>query len=76
MALTGYPPRDLLFYDGFVNTTRAVAKKLALDLKDGPPLLLGAIEKNTTGLGKSIFNCAMWCEGGAKIGRASGRERV
>ena len=64
MALTGYPPRDLLFYDGFVNTTRAVAEKLARDLKDGPPLLLGAIEKNTTSLGKPIFNCAMWCEGG------------
>ena len=28
MALTGYPPRDLLFYDGFVNTTRADRKSV------------------------------------------------
>ncbi|MCJ2165636.1 MULTISPECIES: NAD+ synthase [unclassified Pseudodesulfovibrio] len=64
MALTGYPPRDLLLYGGFVERTWAQAEALARELADGPPLLLGAVEKNDTGLGKPVFNCALWCEGG------------
>ena len=64
MALTGYPPRDLLLYSGFVDRTREAAERLARDLKDGPPLLLGAVQRNDTGQGKPVFNCALWCEGG------------
>ena len=64
MALTGYPPRDLLLYQGFVERTWAAAEELARDLADGPPLLLGAVQANTTGQGKPVFNCALWCEGG------------
>jgi len=64
MALTGYPPRDLLLYDGFISRTRAEAEALARDLADGPPLLLGAVEANRTGQGKPLFNAALWCEGG------------
>ncbi|BDQ34688.1 NAD+ synthase [Pseudodesulfovibrio portus] len=64
MALTGYPPRDLLLYSGFVGRTWKAAQGLALELKDGPPLLLGAVEQNATGQGKPVFNCALWCEGG------------
>jgi NAD+ synthetase len=64
MALTGYPPRDLLLYGGFVDKARIVAEELALKLKDGPPLLLGTVERNTTGQGKPVFNCALWCENG------------
>lgn len=65
LALTGYPPRDLLLYDAFVDRARARADRLAADLADTVPLLLGCVEKNTTGQGKPVFNCALWCEGGA-----------
>ena len=65
LALTGYPPRDLLLYEGFVDQARAVAEHLARDLADAVPLLLGSVEKNTTGQGKPSFNCALWCEGGS-----------
>jgi len=65
MALTGYPPRDLLLYSGFVDRTWRAAEKLALDLADSPPLLLGAVQANDTGQGKQVFNCALWCESGA-----------
>ncbi len=64
LALTGYPPRDLLLYGSFVDNTRSRAAALARDLKDLPPLLLGCVEKNLTGQGKPVFNCALWCEGG------------
>lgn len=64
MALTGYPPRDLLLYGGFVERARERAETLAFDLADGPPLLLGAVEPNRTGTGKHVFNCALWCEAG------------
>ncbi|XXJ18074.1 NAD+ synthase [Desulfovibrio caledoniensis] len=64
MALTGYPPRDLLLYEGFVDRVRDRADELAKALADGPPLLLGAVERNRTGQGKPVFNCALFCEGG------------
>ncbi|WFS64390.1 NAD+ synthase [Pseudodesulfovibrio thermohalotolerans] len=68
LALTGYPPRDLLLYGGFVDRARERAETLARELADCPPLLLGAVERNRTGQGKPVFNCALWCEGG-EIGR-------
>lgn len=64
MALTGYPPRDLLLYDGFVGQAEAAAKQLATDLKDTLPLLLGTVTRNTTGQGKPVYNCAVWCKNG------------
>ncbi|BCS89172.1 NAD+ synthase [Pseudodesulfovibrio sediminis] len=64
MALTGYPPRDLLLYDEFIGQVEDQAKQLAAALKDGPPLLLGAVERNDSGHGKPIYNCALWLEGG------------
>ena len=64
MALTGYPPRDLLLYSGFVDRAWKTAEKLALELADAPPLLLGTVQGNETGQGKPVFNCALWCESG------------
>lgn len=64
MALTGYPPRDLLLYEGFVDKAHDKAMSLAEELNDTIPLLLGSVERNRTGQGKPVFNCAMWCEGG------------
>ncbi|MGE4194320.1 MAG: NAD+ synthase [Pseudodesulfovibrio sp.] len=64
MALTGYPPRDLLLYARFVERVGERALALARELADSPPLLLGAVEPNP-GTGKQVFNCALWCEAGA-----------
>ena len=64
MALTGYPPRDLLLYGGFVDRARNQAEKLAHALNDGPPILVGSVERNATGQGKPAFNCALFCENG------------
>jgi len=64
LALTGYPPRDLLLYGGFVERAYAVAETLAHDLADTVPLLLGSVVENTSGQGKMVYNCALWCESG------------
>jgi NAD+ synthetase len=64
LALTGYPPRDLLLYSGFVNQAAEAAEALARELADAPPLLLGNICENALGEGKPVFNCAQWCRNG------------
>jgi NAD+ synthase (glutamine-hydrolysing) len=69
LALTGYPPRDMLLYTGFAQAARAEAEGLAARLHEkyphGPALLLGCPELNATGQGKALFNAALWCEAGA-----------
>jgi len=42
LALTGYPPRDLLFDPAFVERATAVTAEIARDLASGPPTVLGA----------------------------------
>ncbi|MDQ7835996.1 MAG: NAD+ synthase [Humidesulfovibrio sp.] len=68
LALTGYPPRDLLLYDGFCRAAfagaEALARRLAERFPDGPALVLGCPEPNDTGQGKALFNAALWCEAG------------
>ncbi|MDO9082006.1 MAG: nitrilase-related carbon-nitrogen hydrolase, partial [Humidesulfovibrio sp.] len=69
LALTGYPPRDLLLYAGFCRAAFAEAEALARRLHErfpgGPALVLGCPEPNTGGQGKALFNAALWCEAGA-----------
>jgi NAD+ synthetase len=68
LALTGYPPRDMLLYEGFAeaawNAAAALAARLEAERPGGPALLLGCPEPNRTGQGKNLFNAALWCEGG------------
>lgn len=69
LALTGYPPRDLLLYQGFQqaawNAARELAQRLHADFPAGPPLLLGCPEANESGQGKALFNAALLLRGGA-----------
>lgn len=68
LALTGYPPRDMLLYAGFAAAARAEAEGLAARLHEkfpaGPALVLGCPEQNASGQGKGLYNAALWCEGG------------
>jgi NAD+ synthase (glutamine-hydrolysing) len=73
LALTGYPPRDMLLYAGFCQAAWAEAQALAARLPalangaahpGGPALVLGCPEPNDSGQGKSLFNAALWCEAG------------
>ncbi|OIN98998.1 MAG: NAD+ synthase [Desulfovibrionaceae bacterium CG1_02_65_16] len=68
LVLTGYPARDLLLYEGFAAAARAEAGALAervfTEYPEGPALVLGCPELNTSGQGKRLFNSALWCENG------------
>jgi NAD+ synthetase len=57
MAITGYPPRDMLLCPAFVEKALDSARAIARALKDGPALLAGLPLKNA-GQGKPLFNAA------------------
>ncbi len=64
LSLTGYPPRDLLLYSGFVRKVEQEAEALARKIKDMAPLLMGSIQTNPDGTGKSVYNAALWMRDG------------
>ena len=64
LALLGYPPRDLLLNEDFVRRSWSILGKLALDLADLPPILVGLAEPNTGEVGRPLFNsAALLCRG-------------
>ncbi|MDR3039084.1 MAG: NAD+ synthase, partial [Candidatus Adiutrix sp.] len=64
MALTGYPPRDLLLYPVLAEEAERAAGELAARLAAGPALILGSIGRNRSGRGKPLFNQALFLQGG------------
>ena len=59
MALTGYPPRDLLLMPGFVARAQEVALRLASTLTGGPDLLLGMPVPSGKAAGRPLANAAV-----------------
>jgi NAD+ synthetase len=57
MAVTGYPPRDMLLCSAFVERALDTAGTIARALRGGPALLAGLPMKNP-GQGKPLFNAA------------------
>ncbi|GFK94489.1 Glutamine-dependent NAD(+) synthetase [Fundidesulfovibrio magnetotacticus] len=64
LALTGYPPRDLLLSSAFVDKARAVLEELARSLADGPALLAGTAARSPLAQGRPLMNCAAFLAGG------------
>lgn len=63
MALTGYPPQDLLFLPHFIKETWQLAQELGA-LSEGTVLFLGMPRTNPSALGKPLFNsCAVFADG-------------
>ena len=58
LALLGYPPRDLLLNADFVKRSWDTLHKLAADLTDSSPVLVGLAESNTGEVGRPLFNSA------------------
>ncbi|MBA2354947.1 MAG: NAD+ synthase [Acidobacteria bacterium] len=65
MALTGYPPRDLLLMHGFVAQCRHVADRLAEALSGGPSVLLGMPLPSAAKAGRPLVNAAVMLREGA-----------
>jgi NAD+ synthase (glutamine-hydrolysing) len=65
LALMGYLPRDLLMNRGFVRRGCAELMRMAAELKDGPPLLVGVATPNPAEMGRPLFNSAVLLQDGA-----------
>ncbi|MCC6163513.1 MAG: NAD+ synthase [Acidobacteria bacterium] len=64
MALTGYPPRDLLLFPGFIAQAQTIAERLATTLADGPDVLLGMPVPSGVEAGRPLLNAAVHLSGG------------
>lgn len=63
LAVTGYPPRDFLEFDGFIRKTEEAMLRVASNCK-GIAAIVGAPSRNTTGSGKPLFNSAWFLSEG------------
>ncbi|MFW5837121.1 MAG: NAD+ synthase, partial [Desulfovibrionaceae bacterium] len=63
MALVGYPPRDLLLFDGFVRDSLQAMERLARDLPPELAVLAGGVEPSS-GPGAPLRNTAFLLQGG------------
>lgn len=57
LALTGYPPGDLLEFDDFIEQSEAAIHEIAAHCH-GITAIVGAPSRNNTGKGKPLFNAA------------------
>ncbi|HXD02862.1 MAG TPA: NAD+ synthase [Novosphingobium sp.] len=65
LALMGYLPRDLLMSRGFIHRSARELSRMAAELADGPPLLVGVATLNPAEMGRPLFNSAVLLRNGA-----------
>ena len=63
LSIIGYPPLDLIFAGEFVERNLATLAELHASLGE-VPLVVGCIDRNTTGHGKPFFNAAAFLQKG------------
>jgi len=63
LAISGYPPRDLLFKRRFVTDVESALAEIAAAVGEAPALV-GFVETNPGGSGRRFFNAAAWCRRG------------
>ena len=69
LALTGYPPRDLLYSKELINRCETKLRRIAEALAPVCAILVGSPEKNGSGTGRPLFNSAAFLDGGKIQGR-------
>ncbi len=69
LALMGYLPRDLLMSRGFVSKSCEELERIARELKDAPPVLVGVATPNPAEMGRPLFNSAVLLRDGS-VGEA------
>ena len=65
LALSGYPPRDLLLNADFVRRCWYTLRELAKDLVGAAPVLVGLPQPNPSDVGRPLFNAAALLRDGA-----------
>ncbi len=69
LATTGYPPRDLLRHERFVDLNLDLLERLAGLTTDGPAVLAGFVDRNRALPGKALHNAVALCAGGRVVER-------
>jgi NAD+ synthetase len=69
LATTGYPPRDLLKHERFVDLNLIQLEKLAALTAAGPALLTGFVDRNPSTPGKALYNAVALCQAGRVVSR-------
>ena len=64
LALMGYLPRDLLMSRGFVRKSCEELARIAAELKDAPPVLVGIATPNRAEMGRPLFNSSVLLRNG------------
>ncbi|TXD34734.1 NAD+ synthase [Lujinxingia vulgaris] len=64
LALTGYPPRDLLHRDEFIDAQLKTLEALAALTDDDFGLIVGYADRNPHHVGRRLVNAAAFCVGG------------
>ena len=64
LALMGYLPRDLLMSSGFVRRSCQELVRIATEIRNGPPLLVGVATPNPAEMGRPLFNSAVFLNNG------------
>ncbi|MBU1009401.1 MAG: NAD+ synthase [Bacteroidetes bacterium] len=59
LAVSGYPPRDFLEFDDFIQRCDSAARQLA-DACPDMGIIVGSPVKNTSGHGKPLYNAALF----------------
>ncbi|WP_291328865.1 NAD+ synthase [Desulfovibrio sp. UCD-KL4C] len=65
LAITGYPPRDLLLNSDFVSRCRKVIAVLSNKMPEGVALIVGGVDINHEGCGNPLRNAAWLVERGS-----------
>jgi NAD+ synthase (glutamine-hydrolysing) len=62
LSLSGYPPKDLLLYQSFIDREKELISRelLPLTAKNGPAILIGALHRQ----GGKLFNAALFLDQG------------
>lgn len=70
LSVTGYPPRDFLEFNDFLNQTKTTIDKIAVESK-GIGIIVGAPIRNESLIGKNLFNAAIYMYDGEIVQTAA-----
>jgi len=65
LSLMGYLPRDLLMNQGFVRRSCQALGRIASELRDAPPVLVGLATANPEDIGRPLLNSAVLLKDGS-----------
>ena len=69
LALTGYPPRDLLELPDFIDRNLAALDGLVGEMRDGPGAIVGYVDRVGDKVGKHLHNAAALIDDGRIVSR-------